>query len=329
MRPRLGFLGVGWIGRNRLESLAATGWADVVAIAEPDVRLREQALAAAPGALGLDDSEALLGLDLDGVVIATPSALHAGQAAAALKRGLAVFCQKPLGRDEGETRSVIEAARRADRLLAVDLSYRHLAAVGAVQGLLARGKLGRVYAADLTFHNAYGPDRPWFTQRSQAGGGCLIDLGTHLLDLALWLTDSRAAEVTASVLLRRGAVPAPDSDEVEDFALASLRLDAGVQARLACSWFLPAGRDCVIELVLYGTDGAAVVRNVAGSFYDFRAEHWRGTETEVIAEPPDDWGGRALGQWTQQVARDPGFDQSADRYLALAAVVDQVYQAAT
>ncbi len=327
-RPRLGFLGVGWIGRNRLQALAATGRADVVAVAEPDVTMRDQALAAAPGALGLDGLEALLGLDLDGVVIATPSALHAGQAVAALERGLAVFCQKPLGRDEAETRAVVQAARRADRLLGVDLSYRHLAAVAAVRGLLAGRELGRVYAADLTFHNAYGPDRAWFTQRSRAGGGCLIDLGTHLLDLALWLTDSQTVEVTGSVLMRGGAALAPDGDEVEDFALAAFALDAGVQARLACSWFLPAGRDCVIELVLYGTDGAAAVRNVAGSFYDFRAEHWRGTQTEVIAEPPDDWGGRALGQWTNALADSPSFDESADRYTALAAVLDQVYRAA-
>ncbi len=310
-------------------ALAATGWAEVVAIAEPDPALRDQArAAAAPGALGLDDLQELLAIDLDGVVIATPSSLHAGQAVAALQAGLAVFCQKPLGRDERETRSVVQAARHADRLLGVDLSYRHLAAVAAVRDLLARGELGRVYAADLTFHNAYGPDRAWFTRRSQAGGGCLIDLGTHLLDLALGLTGSERAEVLSSVLLHQGAALTPDSDQVEDFALAHLRLDAGVQVRLACSWFLPAGRDCVIELVLYGTEGAAAVRNVAGSFYDFRAEHWRGTKTEVISEPPEDWGGRALGQWTQRLADSPAFDQSADRYLALAGVLDQVYRAA-
>jgi len=330
-RPRLGFLGAGWIGRSRLAALAATGLAELTAVAEPEVTQRDQALAVVPGALGLKDLDELLraDLDLDGVVIATPSALHADQAVTALEHGLAVFCQKPLGRNAAETRTVIDAAQRADRLLGLDLSYRHLAAVGAVRRLLTRGDLGRVYVADLTFHNAYGPDKPWFTERSRSGGGCLIDLGTHLLDLVLWLTGSVTAEVRASVLRHGGAPLATDTEGVEDFALTQLRLDTGVEVRLACSWFLPAGRDCVIELALYGSEGAAAVRNVAGSFYDFRAEHWRGTQAEVIAEPPDDWGGRALAEWTQALASDPAFDRTASQYGSLAAVLDDVYRAAT
>ncbi len=76
-RPRLGFLGVGWIGRTRMETLAATGLAEVVAIAEPDGDLREQALHRAPQAEGHCDLDGLLSVDLDGIVIATPSALHA------------------------------------------------------------------------------------------------------------------------------------------------------------------------------------------------------------------------------------------------------------
>ncbi len=192
---------------------------------------------------------------------------------------------------------MIGAARAADRLLGVDLSYRHLAGVTALRRMLDAQDLGRIYAADLTFHNAYGPDKPWFTQRSRSGGGCLIDLGTHLLDLVLWLTGATDAEVRASVLLRDGRPLEDHGEAVEDFAMTQLRLDTGAEVRLTCSWFLPAGRDCVIELILYGTDGAAAIRNVEGSFYDFRAEHWRGTQSVVISEPPDEWGGRAIADW--------------------------------
>lgn len=311
-----------------MQALAATGLADLVAVAEPDPALRRQALALSPGAEGFSDLAGLLSAELDGVVIATPSALHVEQAVHAFERGLSVFCQKPLGRDSAETRLVVDAARRADRLLGVDLSYRHLTAVHAVQALLAGSELGRVYAVDLTFHNAYGPDKPWFTQRSRSGGGCLIDLGTHLLDLALRLTGSADAEVRTSVLLRAGDPVTAQTEMVEDFALVQLRLDTGVEARLTCSWFLAAGRDCVIELTLYGTEGAAAVRNVAGSFYDFRAERWRGTSTEVIAEPPDEWGGRALVDWTRRLALEPTFDPSASSHVTLAGILDKIYRAA-
>ena len=86
--PRLGFLGVGWIGRNRLESLAATGIAEVAAVADVDDALREGAHAFAPEAAAVSSLDELLELDLDGLVIATPSALHAEQAITALERGL-------------------------------------------------------------------------------------------------------------------------------------------------------------------------------------------------------------------------------------------------
>src|SRR5947199_289519 len=80
----------------------------------------------------------------------------------ALKRGAAVFCQKPLGRTAAEARAVIDAARAADRLLCVDLSYRFTDGMRRIRELVRAGALGRVYAVDLVFHNAYGPDKAWF-----------------------------------------------------------------------------------------------------------------------------------------------------------------------
>ncbi|MCW3038581.1 MAG: gfo [Solirubrobacterales bacterium] len=326
-RPRVGFLGVGWIGRTRMQALHAAGDVDAVAVADLDAHLREQAAADLGGASAARSLDELLDLDLDGVVIATPSALHAEQAVAALERGVAVFCQKPLGRDEAETRRVLDAARDADRLLAVDLSYRRTQALRAAQALIASGELGALYAADLVFHNAYGPDKPWFTQRELAGGGCLVDLGTHLIDLALWLTGSTGAAVTAAKLLRQGApLPAdPGSSAVEDFALAQLELDAGVTARVACSWFLPAGRECLFECTLYGTQGAVSVTNVDGSFYDFRAERHHGTTREALVEPPDEWGGRSVAAWGAQLAQGRGFDPAAEELAVLARVIDGIY----
>jgi hypothetical protein len=112
--------------------------------------------------------------------------------------------------------------------------------------------------------------------------------------------------------------------EVEDHATAELAL-GDVRARLACSWFQPAGRDCVFECTAWGTEGAVSVRNVGGSFYDFRAELWRGATSETLAEPPDAWGGRAIGAWAQRLARDPRYDPAADELELLAETIDAVY----
>ena len=187
-----------------MQAIVAGGAGEAVAVADPDPECAAQAADLAPGAAVLPSLEALLDHGLDGLVIATPSALHAEQAIAALNRGIAVFCQKPLGRNEGEARRVIEAARRAGRLLAVDLSYRRTAAVEAIAGPIRSGELGEIFAVDLAFHNAYGPDKPWFYDRTLSGGGCVIDLGVHLVDLALWLLDFPAVERVQSRLFAGG-----------------------------------------------------------------------------------------------------------------------------
>ncbi len=96
--------------------------------------------------------------------------MHAEQAVSALESGVAVFCQKPLGRTAAEAQTVIAAARRHDLLLGVDLSYRFLNPVKKVRKLCREGELGNIYALDLQFHNAYGPDKPWFYDRRQSGG---------------------------------------------------------------------------------------------------------------------------------------------------------------
>lgn len=328
-KPRVGFLGTGWIGRHRMSAIVQADTVEVAAIADPSAECVAEAALLAPDAAVLPSLEAMLDLGIDGLVIATPSALHAEQAIAALERGVAVFCQKPLGRNAAEASAVVEAARAADRLLAVDLSYRHTAAAEAIAGLVRNGELGQVFAADLVFHNAYGPDKAWFYDRAQSGGGCVIDLGVHLVDFALWLLEYPHVDAVTARLFAGGQPLSASSSEVEDYAVARLDLANGAAVRIACSWNLHAGRDAVIEATFHGTAGGAVLRNVGGSFYDFEAVRHRGTAAEVLASPPDDWGGRAAVAWAQRLARDPRFEDEASRLVELAAVLERIYAGGT
>ena len=320
---RLGFLGTGWIGRNRMEAMLATGEATAVAICDPNPENARQAHEAAPLALLTASLDAMLALELDGVVIATPSALHAEQCIRAFEAGAAVFCQKPLGRNAAEVQAVLEAARRADRLLGVDLSYRHTAAMQAIRERLRSGQLGRVFAADLSFHNAYGPQSGWFWDPQLSGGGCLIDLGVHLVDLLLWMFDFPEVLDARATLLRDGHPPAPD--EVENYATGELALANGVRARIACSWNLNAGSDAVIEASFYGTEAGAAMRNENGSFFDFSADLLKGRDRESLARPPDDWGGRAAADWIRKLASGERFAGSTDGLLETARVLDWLY----
>lgn len=329
-RPRLGFAGVGWIGRNRLQAVQESDVAHVVAIADPVAEQRCAARQLAPSAVTVASVDELLELPLDGVVIATPSALHAEQAMAALERGLAVFCQKPLGRTAAETRAVVDAARARNRLLGVDLSYRYTAAAQALRADMREGgrSLGHVHAVDLVFHNAYGPDKQWFYDRALAGGGCLMDLGIHLVDLALWLLGFPEVTGVHGRVLASGRPLRDIGHEVEDFAAAQLELATGAVVQLRCSWRLAAGRDAVIEAAFYGAGGGLALRNDDGSFYDFVAERYAGTQTTVLATPPDAWGGRAAVAWARALAAGAGFDPAAQELVTVAEILDRIYASA-
>ena len=305
-----------------------SGLVEVAAVADVAPAAAAAAREVAPAAALCPDLEALLDQDLDGLVIATPSALHAGQAVRALEAGCAVFCQKPLGRNADETRRVVEAARRADRLLGVDFSYRHVRGVPQIREAVQRGDLGDVYAVHLVFHNAYGPDKPWFYDPHQAGGGCVMDLGIHLIDLAFWMLNRSDVRHVTSRLFAQGQPLSDPRRQVEDYAVARLDLEDGPAIDLACSWRLPAGREAVIEASFYGTRGGMTLRNVSGSFYDFVVERLHGTTRQVLAEPPDAWGGRAAVAWAERLAQNSGYDPEIEHVTAVAAALDHLYAAA-
>jgi predicted dehydrogenase len=324
-RPRLGFLGVGWLGRARLAALTREGTAVAAAVADPSAECRDACRPLAPDANYGATLDTLLEQPLDGLVIATPNAFHATQAMRALRAGLPVFCQKPLGRTGAETLAVLGAAKVADRLLAVDLCYRETRAARAIKELISQGDLGRVYALDLVFHSAFGPEKPWFYRRSQSGGGCLLDHGIHLVDLALWLTGDRCIRSARGTLLRAGRRLTAGTDDVEDFATAELTLESGAQVRVACSWRLPAGADAVISVHVWGTTGGAVMRNVAGSFFDFLTERLVGTRAQTLVAPPDPWGGRAVTAWAERLAHSRSFDPAVEDIAEVARAIDEVY----
>ncbi|MFW6078968.1 MAG: Gfo/Idh/MocA family protein [Gemmatimonadota bacterium] len=329
--PRLAFVGLGWIGGMRLESLVASGDAVVAALCDR----REDRLADLgdrhPEAERFIEVEALIeradSLALDGVVVATPNALHAGQAIAALERGLAVFCQKPLGRTEAETRRVVGAARRADRLLGVDYSYRHTDGARSLRALIERGALGRIFRTESVFHNAYGPDKAWCRDPAMAGGGALMDLGVHQVDLPLWLLGAPRVEAVRGTAFRDGRPLDGDVDRCDDFATARLELDDGAVVTVDVSWNAHAGTDCVYRVAMFGTRGGAVLRNVEGSFYDFELVRFIGRRSRVLRRESREWMGRCIRAWARRLAGRRGYSSAAEASVRIARVIDAVYDA--
>lgn len=322
--PRVGLLGTGWIGRARLKSLIDSDLVSVVALADPNADALARALEIAPGAECLESFDALLREQLDAVVISTPSALHPLQCQEAFQRGLAVFCQKPVACTAADTRAVVQAARRANRLLRADFCYRHTEALREVRKIVRAGEIGRVFAAELVFHNAYGPDKSWARDLALAGGGCVVDLGVHLIDAALFVLGGVPVVRADSQLHAHGELLTLPPREVEDFASASLELASGTTLSLSCSWQSSFGDHARIRAAFYGTSGGVAFENVGGSFFDFACDRYRGAARERLVEGPDDWSGRAIVAWAHELRESMSY-RGADELVEVSAALDALY----
>jgi len=221
----------------------------------------------------------------------------------------------------------VDAAFKNNKLLGVDFSYRFTEGMQKIYHLVHAESLGKIYAVNLVFHNAYGPDKPWFYDSRLSGGGCVIDLGSHLIDLALWMLNFPEVTHVSSSLFSGGKAIFRPEEEIEDFALATLETESGTAIQLACSWNLQAGQDAIIEATFYGTMGGASFRNVNGSFFDFEAfRFFSKTKKEILSSPPEDWGGKAAIHWAGQLAKGKGFDNDAFQFVKVAEVIDRIYK---
>lgn len=323
--PRLGFLGVGWIGQNRLQAIQKTNNSCIANICDSVAETAQKA------AVGIENCEVLqsysdmLNADLDGIVIATPSAEHAKQVRLALQKKKAVFVQKPLALDAETTRELVYLAKENDCLLKVDFSYRFTKAMQAVKKVLESGETGTIFNVELIFHNAYGPDKEWYYDVARSGGGCMTDLGIHLIDLLYWIFPEAEVKSHCSHLFKNGSPLQRGTRETEDFATSCLMLNNDINVNLASSWNLNAGREAIIEARFYGTKGGVQFRNINGSFYDFEAAVFTGTHTQIVEDSKDDWGGRAGVKWAEQLRQGNKYDPSNTEYIKVAETLDMIY----
>jgi predicted dehydrogenase len=189
-----------------------------------------------------DDAEKLireLRGEIDAVSIALPNHLHAPLAVAALKAGKAVLIEKPPARDAREARKIAAAADKAGRPVLYAFQRRFGGAEQAARAALAKGYAGQAYHVRAAWLRTRGVPvgTGWFTRREQSGGGAVIDIGIHLLDLAWWLLGQpRPVSVYAATHAR--LAPEPTEAPVEDLGVALLRFDGGATVELSASWAL-------------------------------------------------------------------------------------------
>jgi len=184
---------------------------------------------------------------IDVISIALPNFLHEPVATKCLERGIHVLCEKPLSTDVASATRIAEAAEKANRTLMVCYNHRYRPEIMWLKDQLRTGDFGRIYAAKAGwmregFIPAHGA---WFTQKAKAGGGALIDLGVHVLDLALWLMGyPKPVSVSGSMFAEfgmRGQKTVPRNAnlptfDVEDSGMGFVRFEGGAVLQFESSW---------------------------------------------------------------------------------------------
>jgi predicted dehydrogenase len=267
----IGIVGVG-IGRAHLQGYAQSPEAQVVAVCDLDEeRARRAAEEFGVPNVYTDYAEMLKRGDIDGVSVCTPNYLHAPMTIAAFEAGKHVICEKPLAIKPEEGEAMVAAGKKAGRIFMTAFNNRFRGDTQTLKRFIEQGELGDIYYAKTGWVRRRGIPGfgGWFTTRSMSGGGPLIDLGVHVLDLCLWLMGNpKAATVTGMTYAmfgpegggtgQFGVSNSKGGYDVEDLAAAFIRLDTGATVILEASWASNIERERIYT-TLMGTKGGADV----------------------------------------------------------------------
>ncbi|NUQ01523.1 MAG: Gfo/Idh/MocA family oxidoreductase [Armatimonadetes bacterium] len=274
---RVGVVGLR-MGKNHVKGFQAHPEAEVVAVCDQNPTV----LAAVADELGVKGRYTqpelmFANAGLDAVSIATPNKFHAPLSIAALAQGLHVLCEKPMAMNAVEARQMNDAAQRAERTLMINFSYRFSDMSYALKQQVEAGAVGDIYFGRTVWHRRRGiPGLGGsFTNVELAGGGPLIDLGVHRLDLALWLMGyPQPVAVTGSAyhtLGREIAAAKEATFTVEDLACGLVKFANGATLVVEASWAVNIDEREHMVTQLCGTRGGLVQKNLGGE-YRFTAE---------------------------------------------------------
>jgi predicted dehydrogenase len=332
---RIGVIGLG-MGRNHAVSYRDAPEADLVAICDVSAeRVDQVAWEVHPRKKYTDYHELLADPEIEAVTIALPNALHAPAVTEALEAGKHVLCEKPLAMNAQEGERMVEAARRLNRKLMMHFNNRFNPTSQAVKRAIDEGALGHVYYGRAVWHRNRGIPQlgGWFTRKEMSGGGALIDLGVHRLDLAIWLMGCpRPVSVVGSAynyLGRRLAEHEGKAFDVDDLASGFIRFENGATLLIEASWASNSEKREDQWVQLFGVEGGALIRNLHES-YEFEARIFRGTTHEVHAEVPHapEWIETPQQHFCRCILHDTEPMATAEQGLTIMRIMDGIYESA-
>jgi len=284
---RVALLGAGHISDYHISGLREAGASVRAIFSRSEARAAAKAAQHAIPHHTSDHRSLLASDDIDAVVIATPDFTHAALAVAAAEAGKAILLQKPMARSAGECLRILEAVDKAGVLCCVSFLQRYFEEVGELRALLAAAALGPIHSVRQRNATPGADWAGWFYEKDKVGGGVVLQLGVHGIDLLRYCFGEIVAVRAATALLRHtrtladGTIVRPDN---EDLALATYRFASGALAVHEMSYTEVAGTDR-FRLEVYGERGTAWLRTERGRLAVCAPAHF-GTVEWVAPELP-------------------------------------------
>ncbi|QQE80523.1 Gfo/Idh/MocA family protein [Alicyclobacillus sp. SO9] len=299
---KIGLIGAGNIGSVHLDVFQHVDGASIAAITDAYLPLAEQR--GAEYQLRVHQSvEGLLNDEsLDAVIIGVPNKFHAPLAVQALQAGKHVLLEKPMGLNAEAAKEIVRAERTSGKVLMIAHQMRWQSNSIEVKKQIEKGALGHIYSAKTGWFRRKGIPGwgTWFTQKNESGGGPLIDIGVHMLDLALYLMGNpKPVSVFGSTYAEFGPKKkgigtwgTPNWDgifDVEDLATALIKMEDGSSLTLDVSWAVHMDTSNEPFVHLMGSEGGA---SIQGNSAKLLTELYDRAVDIPVAEPKDDEGER-------------------------------------
>jgi len=270
---RAAVTGAGWPAWQHIKAYQWSSDVELVALCDSDAeKLKKTADQYCIPQRFTSFDEMLNSGKIDVVSICTPNFLHALMSINAMEKGIHVLCEKPMAITVSDGLKMLDVSRRTGMTLMVAHQQRFTAQAQYLKKLVSDGCLGEIYHIRATWVRRRGIPGlgGWFTQKEKSGGGALMDIGVHLIDLSMWLLDfPEPLQVVSSWGSRFGVhgkgastgYPATNNEknslfDVDDYVFAQINLCGGASLQLECSW---AGhiRGEEFNLEIWGDKGGA------------------------------------------------------------------------
>lgn len=290
-----------------------------------------------------DYKELLRDASIDVVHVLTPNLYHSFISVDALEAGKHVMCEKPMAINSAEARKMIDAAKRTGKKLTIGYQNRWNNDSQVVYKACREGELGDIYMAKAHAVRRRGvPTWGVFTDKEQQGGGALIDIGTHALDLTLWFMDNyKPKSVTGSVFYKLKDKPEgntmgrwdPATFTVEDSAFGLIKMENGATIFLECAWALNTTDVREAKSSLYGTNGGVEMKQGANwqpdlVFNTVKFDKLMEMKPQVMGRRGEDSGLQEARQWLESIVNDTEPLVKPEQAFVVTQILEAIYTSA-